>query len=404
MKKFFATIGLFILILLAFPFVLLPYLAGKHHNKPLSIEAQHLVSKAFIDIDVPWVDIHFHWVGMNTEDLFVNPKMKSFKNPMQYYRYLVYKRAIGITDEEKANEQYDDRVKSLLRQFPKPGRTYVLAFDKYYEPDGTVNLDETEFYVSNAIVEKLADAQPDLFAPIVSVNPYRPDALAQLSHWHEKGVRIIKWLPNAMGIDPEDDALLPFYEKVKALNMAILAHVGIELAVESAAHQSFGNPLKWQKALDLGTKVIFAHVGSLGQCTDTQQPDLPEVDCFDLAMRMLSEPRYKNNLFADISSTISTNRKSNILQTLLERTDLHARLINGSDYPIPAINLMVSTRLLAHRRLITQEEARLLTDIYKVNPLLFDFVLKRTLRSPETGKRFATSIFTVKNKIFDQNL
>ena len=41
----------------------------------------------------------------------------------------------------------------------------------------------------------------------------------------------------------------------------------------------------------------------------------------------------------------------------------------------------------------TIKERDLLNEVYEYNPLLFDFVLKRTLRSPDTGKPFATKVF-----------
>jgi mannonate dehydratase len=42
---------------------------------------------------------------------------------------------------------------------------------------------------------------------------------------------------------------------------------------------------------------------------------------------------------------------------------------------------------------ITAEERQSLNEIYDYNPLLFDFVLKRTMRHPETKQKLATSVF-----------
>jgi len=81
------------------------------------------------------------------------------------------------------------------------------------------------------------------------------------------------------------------------------------------------------------------------------------------------------------------------LLTMLERTDLHPRLVNGSDYPLPAINILVRVGRFADEGFITDKEAELLGELYEANPLVFDFVLKRTLRHPKSGKRFAPSVF-----------
>ena len=45
------------------------------------------------------------------------------------------------------------------------------------------------------------------------------------------------------------------------------------------------------------------------------------------------------------------------------------------------------------QRLVLLGLHRLLHEIYDYNPLLFDFVLKRPLRAPQTGERFAAEVF-----------
>ena len=87
------------------------------------------------------------------------------------------------------------------------------------------------------------------------------------------------------------------------------------------------------------------------------------------------------------------NRMPEPMLTILKRQDLHARLVNGSDYPLPAINSLIWTRSLARDGFISAEERQALNEIYDYNPLLFDFVLKRTLRHPQTKKKLAPSVF-----------
>ena len=78
---------------------------------------------------------------------------------------------------------------------------------------------------------------------------------------------------------------------------------------------------------------------------------------------------------------------------LLTRPELHRRLVNGSDYPLPAINILIHTRSLARDGFISDRERDSLNEIYDYNPLLFDFVLKRTLRHPVTKQKLSPSIF-----------
>jgi uncharacterized protein len=50
---------------------------------------------------------------------------------------------------------------------------------------------------------------------------------------------MVKWLPNAQGIDPSNDLCIPFYEKMKEYKMFLLCHCGEERAVESEEFQVF---------------------------------------------------------------------------------------------------------------------------------------------------------------------
>ncbi len=43
--------------------------------------------------------------------------------------------------------------------------------------------------------------------------------------------------------------------------------------------------------------------------------------------------------------------------------------------------------------MITKQERRSLNEMYNYNPLLFDYVLKRTLRDPATGKQLPAKVF-----------
>ena len=70
--------------------------------------------------------------------------------------------------------------------------------------------------------------------------------------------RAIKWLPNSMGIDPSHPLCRPYYERMAALGLLLLTHVGLERAVVSAHDQESGNPLRLRHALDAGVTVLAA--------------------------------------------------------------------------------------------------------------------------------------------------
>ena len=361
----------------------------------LSVKSSDLVKRAFDDVDpARLVDHHVHIAGLGVggTKTFVNPKMLTWRHPFHRLKLRVYMSSAGVEDESKADPQAVARLTSLVASIKDHGKHRLLAFDKHYRKDGSVNLEKTEFYVPNEYVFELAERHPDLFVPNISVNPYRPDAIAELEKWSRRGARIVKWLPNAMGIDPSDPKCDLFYEKMKELDLILLSHGGEEKAVEAEEDQKLGNPLLLRRALDHGVKVIVAHCAGLGTNEDLDSKDRKPVDNFNLFLRLMDEKRYQGLVFGEISAMTQFNRSAK-LRTMLAREDLYERLLNGSDYPLPAVNLLIRTRPLVKQGYINADEAGSLKEIYDYNPLLFDFVLKRTLKLPGTSKRFPASIF-----------
>jgi len=169
--------------------------------------------------------------------------------------------------------------------------------------------------------------------------------------------------------------------------------VGEEQAVHAREDQKLGNPLRFRRPLDLGVRVVMAHAASLGSDEDLDHGGELRPS-FELFLRLMDEPRYEGRLYGEISALTQVNRLPEPLLVLLERSDLHHRLINGSDYPLPAINAVVWTSALVGYGLLTSEERLGLNEIYGHNPLLFDYVTKRTLRHPQSGARFPADVFT----------
>ena len=304
--------------------------------------------KSFESIDPQkQLDYHTHLagVGSGNSGAFVNSRMLSWKHPFHRMKFNVYRMACGATNDDNTDEQMLQRLAELIRTNPFHGKHRLLAFDKHYREDGTVNLEKTEFHVPNEYVFQIASQHPDVFIAAMSVHPYRKDALTELERWASRGVRMVKWLPNAMGIDPSNPKCDDFYRKMKELNVTLLSHGGEEKAVQSVEDQKLGNPLLLRRALDHGVKVIVAHCAGLGFNEDTDNPG-KKAHNFEFFLRLMDESRYDGVIFGDISAITQFNRIGVPLQTILEREDLHSRLVNGSDYPLPAINFLIQTKPL----------------------------------------------------------
>jgi uncharacterized protein len=180
---------------------------------------------------------------------------------------------------------------------------------------------------------------------------------------------------------------------MKQLDLILLSHGGEEKAVQAEEDQKLGNPLLLRRALDHGVKVIVAHCAGLGTNADLDSKDRKQVDNFDLFLRLMDEKRYESLVFGEISAMTQFNRVGKPLRTTLERQDLHERLVNGSDYPLPAVNILIRTRPLVKQGFLSETEGQSLKEIYDFNPLLFDFVLKRTMKLPGTSNSLPASVF-----------
>ena len=381
---------------------LLHFVGGNSSHRPdqlkdgLSPRAADLMKRAFDDIDPQkLVDYHTHIVGVGAGGTgnLLNPAMRSRRRPLKYLKFSVYLSASGIKDIQNADREFVLRLADQVRHIEHHGKYRLLAFDKNYNSDGTVNLEKTEFYTPNEYVFNLAAEFPDLFVATMSVNPYRDDAIEELEKWAARGVTMVKWLPNAMGINPSDPRCDRFYQRMKDLDVVLLSHTGEEKAVEAQEDQKLGNPLHLRRPLDHGVKVIAAHCAGLGENPDLDSPDKRRVPNFLLFLRLMEEKKYEGLLFGDISAMTQQNRIGLPLTTLLKRRELHQRLVNGSDYPLPAINIVISTRALVRAGYITREERTSLNELYHYNPLLFDFVLKRTMKAPGAEQRLPASVF-----------
>jgi predicted TIM-barrel fold metal-dependent hydrolase len=362
---------------------------------PASILEHELVQAAWDGIDPSrfW-DTHVHLVGTGDSGsgLWVNPKMQSLKNPLQWLQRAFYFNASCAADDGRSDLNYIERLSWLLDQMPDGVKLMLLAFDYFHDERGERMPQASAFYTPDEYASSMARVHPDHFEWIASIHPYRRDAVTALRDAVKHGARAVKWLPPAQGMDPASPLCDPFYEAAAELGIPLLVHAGAELAVHGGNTEDFGNPLRLRRPLEHGVRVIVAHCASLGKGQDLDiGPDGPAIPSFELFTRMMDESRYEGLLFGDISAVTQVNRVSNALNELVLRDDWHPRLLNGSDYPLPGILPLFSLQQLERGGFMRKNEAEVLSAIRNYNPLLFDFVLKRTLRVE--GKSFGSEPF-----------
>jgi mannonate dehydratase len=361
------------------------------HGPPLALrgELKAFVDGCFADVERArlW-DLHAHLVGRGRgTECFVSAELESRLHPMKNFQFELYAAAAGLSlDDDVSDRAYLDRLLQLHRLANPHGKLMLMAFDMHVDSDGNEVRAHSEFYTPNSYVLQVAREHADVVA-CASVHPYRKDARLRLLEAIDAGARAVKWLPNAMGIDPADPRCDGFYQVLAERRVPLITHTGEEAAVDSREAQQLGDPERLARPLDIGVTVVAAHVATLGSCGGAA--------CVDRLFKMMRQDRWSNNLWADISATTQFNRAGTALAKLLAASDLHARFVNGSDYPLPAVDPLVSTRYLVAHNLLSDEDRDLVNKVYAHNPLLFDYVLKRRVRHVQNGvtHRFSPQAF-----------
>lgn len=366
---------------------------------PRELAEHPLVRAAWegVRADRVW-DCHAHVAGIGADDsgIVIHPDMDRLGSPWRYLQKAAYMNAACAADAtESVDPRYMRRLGQLLEEMAPGYKAMLLAFDWFHDAQGRTVPERSTFYVPNDHVRKVASTNAGRFEWLASVHPYRHDAISELERVAKLGARGIKWLPAAQGMDPASRECIPFYDALARLKLPLLVHCGAEQAVHGGDTQHLGNPLRMRLALDHGVKVIVAHCATLGEDIDTDKGgDGPRTDSYWLFARLMDDPQYKGRLFGDISAITQVNRKPGILHDLLSRDEWSDRLLHGSDYPLPGIMPLYSTDMLIRNGLLPSASREPLAAIRRYNPLLYDFVLKRNLRSQ--GKGFAASVFETK--------
>lgn len=362
---------------------------------PEALKDHPLMTQIWAGIDATQVwDCHAHIVGAGNSGsgAWFNPNMESWMHPILKVQKNFYMNG-GCIVEGDEDASFVKRMATLASEMPTGYKSMLFAFDWVHNAQGVAQKEHSIFHIPNEYATKIAQQYPQYFEWVASIHPYRADALDALDKAHANGARAIKWLPSGMGIDPSSPQCDPFYQKLHDLNLPIISHTGRESAVQGG-DQSFGNPLKMRRALDAGVRVVLAHCASDGEDEDLDNGNQP-VKSFELFTRLMDTPAYNGLVFGDISATDLFNHAW-VLKPLIERQDWHARLLNGTDYPLPAILPLISVKALARMGLLQEAHVLFLQTLRNYNPLMFDFAVKRLIQWKGIGfsaKTFETKIF-----------
>ena len=366
---------------------------------PASLLQDPRVRDAWQGLDAAKVwDTHLHVFGDGDSGsgLWFNPRMSQLRHPTEYLRRKIYINASCIDDRPgRIDLSFMEHLLAQCEQMPRGFKVMLFAFDWARDEAGAPMKEVSTYYAANEHIAAMAAQQPGRYEWVASVHPYDPQALQRLDAAVAGGAKAIKWLPTAQNIDPASPRCDPFYARLAALKLPLITHAGDEQAVVGFG-EHLGNPLRLRRPLEAGVRVIVAHCASLGHGDEIGTPPgaaagaAAKPSNFDLFVRMMDEAQYRGVLFGDISAVVQSNRVD-VIPTLLSRREWQARLLNGSDYPLPGVVPLIDVRKLAGRGLLAAGRVEPLLALRHHNVLMFDFVLKRSLALD--GQRFANEVF-----------
>lgn len=274
------------------------------------------------------VDIHTH---------LMSPQVR-FDRLFDKLTIRFFARGLGVEPGELMADPYETYVASMarsLRESDKVERACLFGVDSRFDERGReIDRDRTVCAMTDDVLE-VTRRHPDLFIPFLSVNPRRADALELIDAYVERGCRGAKFLQNYWGVDLNDRRLVPYYEKLIAHDLPLIIHVGSEYTIDSdPRYEGIG---MLELPLDCGVTVIAAHMG-LGRIDHklrlwrnfSRQPRDFDRDYFML----LDKLRRHDNLYADISAMLVPLR-ARALRHLSEQSDVHGKILFGTDYPVP---------------------------------------------------------------------
>ena len=234
-------------------------------------------------------------------------------------------RAVGLPRSALKGDLDDIYAAQLLRFIRDSSldAAVILAQDEPYRETGE-KIDVGSFYVPNDFVLGLA-AKHREFLAAVSIHPARRDALEELERCLAAGAVILKCLPNCQNIDWNNPRYTRFLERMAESGLILLAHTGSERTLP-VIDSKLANPRVLTRALEIGVTCIAAHSGTGMMLIDP--------DYFDVFVDMTRQfPR----LYGDNSALACCNFRARpgALRRMIEDPELAARIIHGSDVPVP---------------------------------------------------------------------
>jgi predicted TIM-barrel fold metal-dependent hydrolase len=263
-------------------------------------------------------DIHVHVAGVGSQ-ASGNYLAPAFRRSLAFR---LFARRLGLPPGAARAPDCDQRIARLIvdkLNASQVDRAVLLAFDAAYREDGTRDEERTLMVTDNDFVADLtAFHQKALFG--ASVHPLRRDALGEMERLIGRGACLVKWLPGAQNIQPDDPRCIPFYDLLARHQIPLLCHSGGEHTLK-AFPDTLNDPRRLAPALERGVTVIAAHCGARVYLHEKSY------------LQAWREMALRHERFYGDISAFGVVTRIWPLRGLLRSPQLAAKLVFGSDFP-----------------------------------------------------------------------
>lgn len=266
------------------------------------------------------IDIHTHLAGLGAghTGCAVSARMRRSLT-FQAMMVLTGMRASAASGREDA--AYAEFMACAIDQSRELDYACLFAMDGVYDAHGALDQRRSHLVVPNSHLFEACRLSPKLL-PVISVNPDRHDAVAELERWGPRAVAI-KWLGPLQKFTLSPVRHARVMDLIKELELPVIVHTGCEHTFPEM-EQRLGDPALYEPLLQRGIPVVFSHCGT-GSFVH------PGYDYSREFLRLLE--RY-DHAYGDTSAFCSLVRYKQVRRFRVDRYE--GRLLHGSDFPIPS--------------------------------------------------------------------
>ncbi len=287
------------------------------------------------------VDIHAHLLSSDVK----------FDRLYDKIAILFFASKLGIDPKELFKDPYRTYCKTLIKNIRESKylkKSVLFGVDAKFSKRGKLLSKDTTVCATNSDILNIYEKNSDIIIPFFSINPLREDALDLIDKYYELGFKGAKFLQNYWGVNTNDKKFIPYYEKLKERSLPLIIHVGSESSIHS--YREFESIKMLNLPLEVGVDVVCAHMALSYEKIYIFKAFLKNPKYFNQEYHILLDMlKEHNNLYADISA-ILTPVRAKVLRDLSKRSDIHHKLLFGTDFPVPFTTIFNSYDLSFKKR------------------------------------------------------